>query len=325
MRIHIQNRSASAPFVLTPAQWHAAAARAGETDHEVSFGFDTDAFTAAIAEAEILIASPSTIGSLLPFAGPRLRLMFTTAAGVDALRPFERLPPGVLLVNNRGVHGAKVFEYAAMALLMLNTRIPAYAAAQRRGSWEPQFLPVIRGRRATIIGTGDLGAAAARAARMLGLSTTGLRTRALPHDDFDRIRLIAELDAVLPETDFLVLACPLTPATAGLLDRRRLELLPQGAGVVNVGRGGLIDQDALCDLLDAGRLGGAVLDVTTPEPPPPDHRVWTTPNLLVTPHVSADEDPATYNAATLEVFFANLRAWRDGGMPPNQVDPGRGY
>jgi phosphoglycerate dehydrogenase-like enzyme len=132
------------------------------------------------------------------------------------------------------------------------------------------------------------------------------------------------LDEVLPRTKFLVLACPLTEATRGLIDRRRLGLLPPGAGVVNIGRGELIDQDALCDALDAGKLSGAVLDVFTPEPIPPNHRLWTTRNLIISPHTSAD-DPATYNPVSLDLFFDNLRAWRAGQPLPNRFDIARGY
>ena len=134
----------------------------------------------------------------------------------------------------------------------------------------------------------------------------------------------AGLDRVLPATEFLVLACPLTEATRGLMDRRRLGLLPRGAGLVNIGRGALVDQDALCDLLDGGHLSGAVLDVFTPEPIPPGHRLWTTRNLIISPHTSAD-DPATYNPRSLDMFFDNLRAWREGRRMPNLFDPARGY
>ena len=116
-----------------------------------------------------------------------------------------------------------------------------------------------------------------------------MRTNAAPHPDCDEVITAHELDRVLPTTDYLVLACPLTPATQGMLDRRRLGLLPRGAGVVNIGRGALLDQDALCDLLDSGHLSGAVLDVFTPEPLPEGHRMWTTPNVIISPHTSVDE------------------------------------
>jgi len=109
-----------------------------------------------------------------------------------------------------------------------------------------------------------------------------------------------------------------------MLDRRRIALLRPGAGVVNMGRGALIDQDALCDALDTGHLGGAVLDVFTPEPVPTGHRLWTTSNLIMTPHVSAD-DPATYNPRSLDIFLDNLRALRNGQAMPNRFNLDRGY
>jgi phosphoglycerate dehydrogenase-like enzyme len=324
MRIHIQNPSADDLFAITPAQWEAACARAGEAGHQASFGATAADLEAALPEAEALVAPPAVVGRALPFAAPKLKMVFFTAAGLDRAMPLDRLPPEVVLVNNRGVHGAKVFEYATMALLMLNARVPAYAHAQRAGIWREHFVPVIRGRRATVVGAGDLGAAAARAARALGMATTGVRTRAEPHPDFDRVVAVDALDDVLPETDFLVLACPLLPSTRGLLDARRIALLPRGAGLVNVGRGALLDQEALCAALEAGALGGAVIDVTTPEPLPPDHPAWHTPNLLITPHVSAD-NPETYNPDSLDIFLANLRAWREGRSMPNRVDRARGY
>jgi len=261
---------------------------------------------------------------LLPLDGAALRLVFVTNAGVDGLAPFEWLPDGVTLLNNSGAHAPKAGEYIAMAVLMLAGRMPEMMTHQRAARWHPVFSAPVAGRRATIIGVGDLGAAGARTLRALGVGTVGVRTRAQPHPDFDEVVAVAELDEVLARSEFVVLACPLTEATRGLLDRRRLGLLPKGAGVVNIGRGRLLDQDALCDLLDSGQLGGAVLDVTVPEPLPADHRMWRTPNLVITPHVSCD-DPTSYTALSLRILFANLRAWRRGEPLPNRVDTSRGY
>ena len=161
-------------------------------------------------------------------------------------------------------------------------------------------------------------------AARFGMHVTGVRATNRPHPHCTEVVTTRELDRVLPQTEYLVLACPLTDATRGLMDRRRLGLLPRGAGLVNIGRGALIDQDALCDLLDAGRLSGAVLDVFTPEPIPPGHRLWTTRNLIISPHTSVD-DPNTYNPRSLDLFFDNLRAWREGRPMPNLFDPARGY
>jgi phosphoglycerate dehydrogenase-like enzyme len=183
---------------------------------------------------------------------------------------------------------------------------------------------VLAGRTITIVGLGTLGGATAEHAARFGMRVIGVRANPAPHPACERVIGTNTLDDVLPDTEFLVLACPLTDATRNLLDRRRLALLPPGASLLNIGRGGLLDQDALCDALDSGALSGAVLDVFTPEPIPPGHRLWTTPNLIISPHTSAD-DPATYNPYSLDIFLDNLRAWRDGESLPNRFDIARGY
>ncbi len=327
MRIHIQIPATSVTgFAITPAHWQAALAKAGVSPDafDVSFADDPAGFAAGVSEAEMLVTASDVVRQYFPRQAPRLRAVFVTSAGVDRLAPYDWLPPGTVLLNNRGTHAAKAGEYAIMALLMLANRMPGLAAAQREQRWHRLYGSVLGGRRLTVIGTGTLGAAAARHARHFGLHVTGLRNRALPHPDFDVVAGIDTLDAVLPQTDYLLLACPLTEATRGLMDRRRLSLLPAGAGLVNMGRGPLLDQDALCDLLDAEHLGGAVLDVFVPEPVPPGHRLWTTKNLIMTPHVSAD-DPATYNIDSLVIFLENVRAHQAGQPMPNLVDLTLGY
>lgn len=326
MRIHLQNPVDDPLFCFDHAMWDAAAARAGDSGpgHHVTIG-NTDAdFAAAIGEAEALIADPPTIGRLFPHPAPRLALLFVTAAGLDALAPFDWLPPSAIVLNNRGTHAAKAGEFAIMAILMLANRVPAFVTAQREGVWRKQWGSVLAGRRVTIIGLGALGTAAAHEAARFGMRVTGVRTRPTPHPDCETVIASATLGDALWSTEFLVLACPLTPETRNLLDRRRLGLLPPGASVVNIGRGALLDQDALCDLLEAGHLSGAVLDVFMPEPVPPGHRLWTTPNLIMSPHTAAD-DPRTYNPHSLDIFFENLRAYQTGQPLPNRFDIGRGY
>ncbi len=156
------------------------------------------------------------------------------------------------------------------------------------------------------------------------MTVIGCAARGAPHPACARVVSPADLDTALPGADVLVLAMPLTAATRGMITRGLLSLLPMHAGVVNLARGKVIDQDALCDMLEAGRLSGAVLDVFDPEPIPPGHRLWRTPNLVISPHVSSD-DPDTYNPRTLDIFFRNLAAWRAGQPMPNEVDRARGY
>ena len=327
MRIHLQTRPNSpADFPLDLAVWEAAAARAPDVSagHQVSFGDDAAAFEAAAPEMEVLIAQTGALAKRLPFAAPKLRMIYCTSAGLDPLAPFDWLPPEVALLNNRGTHAAKAGEYGIMALLMLASRLPPLLQAQRDGEWRPLHGSVLAGRHLVVVGLGSLGGSVAAHARHFGMRVTGVRATPAPHEHCERVLGLGELDQVLPDAEFLFLAAPLTPDTRGLLSRERIALLPRNAGVVNIGRGGLVDQDSLLDALDTERIAGAVLDVFTPEPVPPGHRLWTTKNLVITPHTSAD-DPAIYNDRSLDIFFTNLRALRDGQPLPNRFDPARGY
>jgi len=211
-----------------------------------------------------------------------------------------------------------------MAILMLANYVPALVTQQRAGVWERRNSTLLTGRRLTVVGLGSLGGAVAEHASRFGMHVTGVRARPAPHPAWARVVGTDELDRVLPETEFLLLATPLTAATRHILDRRRIALLPQDAGVINIGRGGLVEQDALCDALDSGLLSGAVLDVFVPEPVPPGHRLWTTRNLIMTPHVSSD-DKLAYNARSLDIFIENLAAYEAGRALPTLYDIKRGY
>ena len=325
MRIHIQNLEGMVADAVTLQDWQAAAARAGlpEGRHAVSVGETLDDFARAIPDAEALVTATRATQSLFPADAPRLKLMFCTSAGLDPV-PFGSLPPDLPVLNNRGVHGPKAGEYGIMAVLMLANHLPALIGSQQAQVWDRRTGSTLDGRRLTVVGLGSLGGAVAERAAQFGLRVTGVRARPAPHPACERVLASADLDAALTDAEFLLLACPLTPATRGILDRRRIGLLPQGAGVINIGRGPLLDQDALCDALDAGALSGAVLDVFVPEPVPAGHRLWTTRNLVMTPHVSSD-DALAYNARSLDVFIENLTAFEQGRPLPNLFSRERGY
>ena len=324
MRIHVQNLPEDSHFTITQAQWDEACARAGESGHQVSFADTTETGRKAMRDAEAVVTQASAAKPLFPADAPALKMVFCTSAGLDRMVPLDWLPPGVELLNNRGAHGGKAGEFGIMAILMLANKMPILLANQREQRWEKHHASVLAGRRVTVVGLGALGAGTAANAKLFGMDVTGVRTRPEPHPSCDRVVGVDTLDQVLPDTEFLVLATPLTDATRNLLDASRIALLPKHAGVINVGRGGLVEQDALCDALDSGRLAGAVLDVFVPEPVPPGHRLWTTRNLVMTPHCCAD-DPSTYNPASLDIFFKNLAAYRAGQPMPNRFDPERGY
>jgi phosphoglycerate dehydrogenase-like enzyme len=326
MRIHIQNPADDPLFEFSREMWDAAVARAADPGgtHEVSIGRTPDDLAAAMREAEALVCDVSVVRAQFPCGAPRLKLLFVTNAGLDRLAPFAWLPDGVALMNNRGTHDVKSGEFGIMAVLMLANRVPEMVTHQRAGRWQKLWGTVLRGKRLTVIGLGTLGGATADHAARFGMVVTGVRANPAPHPACAAVIGPDRLDEVLPHTDCLVLACPLTAATRNLVHRARLEALPRGAGVVNIGRGELADQDALCDLLDSGHLSGAVLDVFVPEPIPSGHRLWTTRNLVISPHTAAD-DPDTYNPRSLDIFLENLCAWRDGRTLPNRFDIARGY
>jgi phosphoglycerate dehydrogenase-like enzyme len=326
MHIHLQNPIEDSLFTFDRAMWDSAVAR-GQCDvstDTVTIGTTEAEFASALPTAEAIVTDTGTIRQIFGRPAPQLKLVFITSAGLDRLAPYDWLPDGAVLMNNRGTHAAKSGEFGIMSLLMLANRVPRMVTNQRAGAWKELWGNVLAGRTVTIIGLGTLGGAVAQHAKRFGMAVTGIRANPAPHPDCNRVVGIDALDTILPDTEFLVLACPLTDATRNMMDRRRLELLAPHACLLNIGRGGLIDQDALCDMLDQDRLSGAVLDVFTPEPIPPGHRLWTTPNLIISPHTSAD-DPNTYNPRSLDIFLDNLRAWRGNEPLPNRFDTRRGY
>lgn len=326
MRIHIQNPVDDPMYEFSLDMWRTAADRAGDigTGHEVTLGVTDAEFATGIAKAEALVTEVSVVAKKFPCDAPRLKLLFVSNAGLDRLAPFDWLPQGVQLLNNAGIHTVKAGEFSIMSVLMLANRIPQMVTHQRAGEWHQAWGAVLAGRRVTVVGLGSLGGAAAMQCARFGMHVTGVRARPQPHEHCAEVITTAEIDRVLPQTEFLVLACPLTDATRGLITRHRLQSLPRDAGFVNIGRGALVDQDALCDLLDDGHLSGAVVDVFTPEPIPAGHRLWSTRNLIISPHTAAD-DTKTYNPLSLDLFFKNLRAFREGKPLPNLFDPVRGY
>jgi phosphoglycerate dehydrogenase-like enzyme len=253
-----------------------------------------------------------------------LRWIHIIGAGIEPLLPLDWLPDGVVLTNNSGIHIEKTREAATMALLMLNARIPAIVANQKKARWDPIFTPRIVGKTVLIIGVGDMGATVAGAAKALGLRILGVRRSGAPHPDVERMVAVGALDSVLPEADFVVLAAPLTPETRNLIDRRRIGLMKHGAGFLNIGRAGSVDHDALVEALRSGVLSGAILDVYDPEPLPASSPLWHAENVILTPHVTSD-DLDDYLPQTFDLVFGNAARLIRGEALINRVDPARGY
>lgn len=321
MRIYILNdRDAPAPMSLSANKLQGALVKAGVDLQSVSLqeGSDID----GVEDAEILFSCRKVDIAKLKARMPSLTWVQVISAGVEQMLP--TLPDNVMLTNASGVHGEKGGEFVLTAALMLNYRIPAFVSDKDQRRWQPEFVTPARGKRVTLLGVGGIGKSAASALRGRGFSVTGVTRSGQCDADVDAAISMDLIDSILPDTDILVSTLPLTPQTRNLIDSDRLKRLPAHAGVVIVGRAAVFDYDAMADMLADGKLGGAVLDVFPVEPLPADSRLWSCPNLVMTPHCSVD-DHATYMDSCLDIFVDNFsRQARDEPLR-NLVDRAVGY
>ena len=237
---------------------------------------------------DALIASLAARG---PAAPGRLRVIQTLSAGVDWLA--GRVPEDVIVCNARGVYDAPLADWVVGAILAFQRGLLRARDAQARGEWDAFEPDELGGRRVVILGFGSIGAAVAERLRPFGVEVVGVARTSRA----DAVGL-ADLDAVLPTAEVLVNLLPLTCETVGFLDGRRLGLLPDGALLVNAGRGRTVDTPAFVAEAASGRLRAA-LDVTDPEPLPEGHRLWALPNVLISPHVAGDSPGSTERAFRL--------------------------
>lgn len=257
---------------------------------------------------------------------PALRWVQATSAGIGGfVRRYGLDAGGLVMTTAAGTHAAPLAEFALAGALHFIKDIPGLQSAQREQHWERCVFGQLAGRRVTVVGLGSIGRRTAEVFGLLGATVTGVGR---PGGSYDvpgaaRILTTSDLDAVLPETDILVLATPLTPETEGLIGAARVAALPDGAIVVNVARGQVIDEDALTTHLSSGRLGGAALDVFRAEPLPAGSPLWELPNVLVSPHSASTA--ANENAVLTDLFLDNFARYRSGEPLRNLYHADRGY
>jgi phosphoglycerate dehydrogenase-like enzyme len=258
---------------------------------------------------------------------PRLKWVHCDHAGLTrSARPevFER---GLIVTGSAGRSGPALAEHVMLFALLLTGGFPQFYEAQRRGEWlrSPQLsaLRALSGRTMGIVGMGHTGTALARRAKAFDMQVLGYRRRdaARPEgvDEMFAIERGDTIDAMLPRCDILALVVNLSDATKGLIGAEQLALLPRGAIVINLSRGEVLHQDALVAALASGQVGGAGLDVTAPEPLPPGHPLWSTPNVLITPHFT----PALPDKSerSLEIILDNFARFRAGSPMRNRLTP----
>ncbi|HEX6135084.1 MAG TPA: D-2-hydroxyacid dehydrogenase [Longimicrobiales bacterium] len=293
----------------------------------------------AIAGAEIYfgLGLPREL-LLAALAGPRrLRWIHTGAAGVRSLLQPELVASDIVLTNSAGVHAEPIAESVIGMMLHFARGFDHAVRGQARAEWRADLyergesgVRELSGATLGIVGYGGIGRAVARRARALGMRVAALRRRsagtARDGEDDGVAEVIGgphALPRLLEQSDVLVLTAPSTRDTRGMIGARELARLPDGAVLINVARGDLIDEPALLDALRTGGLRGAGLDVFTTEPLPPESPLWQLPNVLITPHVSATS-PHFWEREG-ELILDNLDRYLDGRVLRNVVDPSAGY
>ncbi len=258
-----------------------------------------------------------------------LKWMCVPSAGVDKfVKPGFFANEDCLLSNSSGAYGVSIAEHMiAVSLMMMRQLTYAYGKALE-GKWtEPVPQKSLKDCRITVLGTGDIGcsfairAAAFEPAKLVGVCRSGHCSEPV----FDEVQSIDALDSILSETDLLAMSLPDTKETWNILSRERIGELPEGAYIVNVGRGSAIDEEALADSLDEGRLGGAALDVFRTEPLPTESRLWKTKNLLITPHVAGNLTLEHTLDKNVEMFCEDLINYTEGRPLKYLVDRKKGY
>jgi phosphoglycerate dehydrogenase-like enzyme len=287
-----------------------------------------DADESVFTDADILLlgAVPASVLDHVVARAPRLRWIHSASAGVDRISTAIVRERGLVVTNARGVFSRPIAEYVVMMSLAIARRLPQLLELQRERTWQP-----LRGRELAeltvgIIGYGSIGEEVARLLQPFGCRIVA--TRRHPErgaSDAVNVELFGldDLGEVLRDSDIVVVAAPLTDETAGLIGAEQLAVMREDAWLINIARGRLIDELALRRALESGWIGGAVLDVFSEEPLSPDSPLYSTPNLIITPHTSWASDRVIERS--VELFIDNLRRDRAGEPLRNLVDLAAGY
>jgi len=294
---------------------------------EIVGAADRAAAVRAAADADVIIGEcvPEVIA-----AGPRIRWLQRMYAGVErcvAIPAFTER--GIVLTNMQKVAGSVMAEHVLALMFGLTRGLADYVPAQAKGEWADEAVPEsrmweVKGRTMLVVGLGGIGTEVAKRAHALGM--TVIATRNSGTDGPDYVAEVGLADKLLPfaaRADVIVSTLPLTAETKGLMNKAFFDAAKRGALFINVGRGGTVVTDDLVAALNDGRLGGAGLDVTDPEPLPADHPLWRAPNVVITPHVAAALDGN--EVPRWIIARENLRRYVAGGKLLSEVDVKKGY
>ncbi|MFA5309633.1 MAG: D-2-hydroxyacid dehydrogenase [Dehalococcoidales bacterium] len=282
------------------------------------------ALDALLAEADVLFGfiPPSDITK----RAPRLKWFQATSAGVDRHRDTEIWRSHIIITGVSGIHATPIGEFVLSLMLMFVKDTPSSFRMMQSRRWQRYGTRVLRGRTVGIVGLGHIGREVARLSKAFGMKVIATRRSTKKEGEARHVDLLlpqARLNEMLGESDFVAVCLPLTPETRRIIGEAEFKAMKPSAYIINIGRGDLIDEEALIRALDAGRIAGAGLDVTAAEPLPEDSRLWDFKNVILSPHVSGGMEDYMVRAADL--FCDNLRRYLDGKKLRNIVDRKRGY
>ncbi|MEH0388267.1 D-2-hydroxyacid dehydrogenase [Vibrio mimicus] len=272
------------------------------------------------AQATILLAAPPMAARCLD-EFPRLQWLHSAYAGVDTLMA-PKLRKNYLLTNVKGIFGHLIAEYVMGYAIQHQRHFSLYQAQQAEQRWQTHSYSSLANQTMVILGTGSIGSHLAKVAKQFGLRVVGVNRTGIPakEGDFDATYHISELPSALMRADLLVNTLPNTPATEGLLNQDNLSHCHQTL-LFNVGRGKTLVEQDLPDLIAAGRIRHAFLDVFIKEPLAIEHPFWTNPAITITPHIAA----VSFPEQVVDIFADNYQRWRDDLPLRNQIDFEKGY
>ncbi len=281
---------------------------------------------AVLSRTEVLFTTPVIPEDILERA-PRLRWVQLTSAGVDRLLDSPLLHSQVMVTTASGIHAVAIGEYVIGAMLAFTKGLHRALRAQAEQAWRPYWADELYGKTVGIVGLGAIGGYVAKLARALGMRVLAVRRSARRRrsrvGDVDELLPASELPYLLGQSDYVVIAVPLTPDTRGMIGEEELRAMRPRAVIVNIARGAIIQEEALLRALKEGWIAGAALDVFQREPLPPDSEFWGMENVIVTAHISGGTP--RYMQLAVDLFCDNLRRYTAGEPLRNVVDIRRGY
>lgn len=284
---------------------------------------------------EVDVLCVTFVQSDLPPLLPNLRWLALSSAGADHVinQPWVRGSDAPVITTASGVHGAPISEHVFSAMLLWSRHWPDLMRLQRERAWPDGSRErakyagrELEGATLLVIGLGAIGRRIAQLGHAFGMRTLATRRSVAPgatDPDVDIIAPIEGLDALLPQADYIVIATPSTAETRGMISAARLARMKPDAMLINIARGDIVEEPALIEALTAGRLGAAALDVAALEPLPADDPLWSTPNLVLSPHISGLTQ--RYSRRLTDILLDNIARYREGQPMRNLVQPARGY